>query len=207
MNRIGLIGLIAALACGTAAQAAGNLVANGDFEANPADGTSIVDWTVTGNGVADDQVFFNSPTHDVVFNGSSADPSNGVLSQDIATTAGAAYKLNFQLLSESGWFGDSFTVTFGGFSTTISGDQAAAAYTPEQFSILGSQVTGPTTTLSFQGGIDPQSATQAPWNLDDVSLTAAGGVPEPAAWALMLSGFFAVGAMIRSRRGTLAPAR
>ena len=38
--------------------------------------------------------------------------------------------------------------------------------------------------------------------LDDVSI---GSVPEPATWALMLSGFFSLGAMLRRRR--LVPAR
>jgi hypothetical protein len=40
--------------------------------------------------------------------------------------------------------------------------------------------------------------------LDNVSVTAGGGVPEPATWALMLVGFAGLGAAVRARRGVLA---
>jgi hypothetical protein len=45
--------------------------------------------------------------------------------------------------------------------------------------------------------------------LDDISLTgrAAAGVPEPASWALMLTGFFGAGALMRRNRAQLAMAR
>ncbi|MGZ6016329.1 MAG: PEPxxWA-CTERM sorting domain-containing protein, partial [Phenylobacterium sp.] len=32
----------------------------------------------------------------------------------------------------------------------------------------------------------------------------AGGVPEPATWAMMLTGFFGLGSMLRRRRAALA---
>jgi hypothetical protein len=40
--------------------------------------------------------------------------------------------------------------------------------------------------------------------LDNISLTSASSVPEPASWALVLVGFGAAGAAIRSRRRGLA---
>jgi hypothetical protein len=42
------------------------------------------------------------------------------------------------------------------------------------------------------------------WSLDFVRLTVQGGVPEPAAWALMIMGFAAVGGQLRARRGLFA---
>ena len=40
--------------------------------------------------------------------------------------------------------------------------------------------------------------------LDDLSIFASGGVPEPASWALMLGGFGAMGAALRRRRAMVA---
>src|SRR5471030_1717145 len=107
MNRIGLLAVCgAALLCAAPAYAA-NLVTNGDFEADPGDG-SIVGWTNTGNGVSDDLVFPNGGSHDAVFTASSLDPSPGLLSQDIATTAGTSYRLQFALVNQPGSFTDAF---------------------------------------------------------------------------------------------------
>jgi hypothetical protein len=38
------------------------------------------------------------------------------------------------------------------------------------------------------------------WGVDDISFNLGGGVPEPAAWALMVGGFGAIGIMARRRR-------
>jgi hypothetical protein len=62
----------------------------------------------------------------------SNDPNPGVLSQSVATIPGQRYDLSFALMDESGLPTDSFVLTFGGFSTTIIGDQAAS-YTTESF--------------------------------------------------------------------------
>jgi hypothetical protein len=42
------------------------------------------------------------------------------------------------------------------------------------------------------------------WGVDDVSYGGGGGVPEPAAWALMIGGFGLAGAALRRRRAALA---
>jgi hypothetical protein len=63
----------------------------------------------------------------------------------------------FALLDEAGFIGDTFTVSFGLFTTTITGDEAAAPgdlpsfYTGISFTIPGSEIAGTSTTLSFQG--------------------------------------------------------
>lgn len=192
------------MALGAASAQAANLVTNGDFEANPANGLSIVGWAVNGNGVADDQVFYHSFTHDVAF----GDPAGGGISQDIVTTPGSSYALSFWLLDEAFDPLDTFVVSFGGFSQSFVGtDLPPSAYTLETLSIDGAAITGGLTTLSFQGAIDPFTSNFQPWNLDDVSVEAVGGVvPEPATWALMLSGFFGAGVLLRRRRLTPAVA-
>ena len=42
--------------------------------------------------------------------------------------------------------------------------------------------------------------------LDNISLTQSGGLPEPASWALMLTGFGGLGAMLRKRRRVMTAA-
>ena len=199
--RNGLLAAFAATALFAAPAHATQLVTNGNFEADPGDG-SITGWSVSGVGVADDQVFFNSATHDAIFTATSDDLNPGVLSQDLATTPGGAYTLQFALMNEGLGLFDNFFVSFGGFSTTIGGlDVSAAltggAFTPFSFNILGADITGTTTTLTFQGVQDPTFG--SPFNLDDVSVTPAGGVPEPDTWALMIAGFGMLGYALRRR--------
>ena len=83
-------------------------------------------------------------------------------------------------------------MSFGGFSQSFSGLDASNSYAAESFLIDGSNITGALTALSFSGTTDPFLGSG--WNLDDVSVTSVGGpggVPEPATWGLMLTGFFA----------------
>jgi hypothetical protein len=202
MTRTGLIALLGATMLCAAPACAAELVTNGGFEADPADGSAITSWTVTGSGVIDDQIFVNTGSHDAAFLDTADDPANGVLSQDLATTAGTDYQLSFWLLDEASDPGDTFTVSFGGFTTVITGDQPGPFFgSVFTFDVAGSNITGASTTLSFQGGLDPATQNFQPINLDDVSVTgaAAGVVPEPAAWTLMLSGFFGIGWALRRR--------
>lgn len=88
-------------------------------------------------------------------------------------------------------------LTLGSYST-ISGE----AFTAKSLH-LGGLTNGGTYTLSFVGkavgGADETSF------IDKVSATG-GGVPEPAAWALMIVGFGGVGAALRSKRRTFVAA-
>lgn len=198
MARVAGLACIAAmtLGCAQAAQAA-DLVLNGGFE-SPI--SAFTDWVVAPDGIFDDTVQPNSGAHDAQFSSVDGDPQVGVLSQDIATTAGQAYVLNFWVLDQNAYFGDTFTVGFGGFNTTISGLEAAPFVTGSYYGLRtylidGANITGNTTTLSFQGLGGPAGGA---WNLDDVSLTAA-AVPEPASWLLMIAGFGMLGTMLRLR--------
>jgi hypothetical protein len=138
-------------------------VRNGDFTG----------WTVTGDGISIDSVFPATGNFDAAFGASSDDPDPGILSQSIVTTPGTSYSLSFSLQDESGNPGNSFVISFGGYSATITGDAAAFSYTDESFLVPVGDITDISTTLSFQG-INNDSD----WNLDDVSVTQT-SIPEP----------------------------
>ena len=87
-----------------------NLVANGGFEANDL-ATTFTGWTNAGNGITVDALFPGSGTYDASFGATSSDPSPGILSQSLTTTAGTPYLLTFSLLDEAGLPLDSFSVT------------------------------------------------------------------------------------------------
>ncbi len=73
------------------------------------------------------------------------------------------------------------------------------------FSNIASSGGVETGTISFLGGVAPGSSTF--FSLEDtltsansITVTNGGGVPEPATWAMMLAGFFGLGAVLRTRR-------
>jgi hypothetical protein len=141
--------LVAAL-CGSAASA--NLVLNPGFETG-----DFTNWTVIGDGIAIDTVFPNAGCCDATFSAATTDPDAGILSQTLSTEAGKSYTLSFAVLDEAGFNGDTFTVQFGGFSATITGDQAAppgnlpSLYTAETFIVPGADIVGGATVLAFKG--------------------------------------------------------
>ena len=194
--------------CLTAIPAArANLLTNGGFETEAS--TPAIPppgWTASGNGMAVDTSFPQSGSYDVAFTALSSDSSPGILSQSVATTTGQAYTLSFWLLDQNLIPGaDAFAVTFGLFSSSVLGSNLTSSiYTNVVLSIPGSDVTSTTTTLSFQGLLDP-SGFGSPFNLDTVSLTAnSTAVPEPPAAALLgaalgLTALFAARRRHRSR--------
>ena len=189
MNYKTLTALCVALGALTGTPATANMVINGDFETGDLSG-----WMVAGDGVGIDNAFPNTGNFDAAFGAPSSDPDPGVLSQDLTTVAGQEYTLAFALADESGLPTNPFTVTFGGFAITITGDQAAFAYASEVFDVPGTDITGATTTLTFTGTND-----FADWNLDDVSvLPVVAAVPEPSSASLLASALF-VG-LLYSRR-------
>ena len=140
---------------------------------------------------------------------------DGQISQVInGLTAGQTYTLSFdwagaQLINRTGDTFDALHVTFGdqSFDTSTvnvtSGDTEGGGFSGWMHVTTTFKATSGSQTLSFlavggPGGLPPIAA------LDAVSLT--GGVPEPAAWALMLMGFGGLGAVMRRRRamGALA---
>ena len=166
---------------------AAELVANGGFETG-----DFSSWSLTGNtgfaGVT------NNPVHSgqyAFFDG--AVGSVGVLSQTVATVAGQSYDFSFWLRSDGGT-PNNFTASLGGVAL-IAPLVNAGAFGFTQFS--GTIVAASNNaSLSFGFRDDPGF-----WELDDVSLAnGVGGVPEPATWGLMLTGFLGAGAAIRANR-------
>jgi hypothetical protein len=188
MSRTLLIALCLSLVAICGGHARADLVVNGGFEmqtpagcqtpANPSNcDVPPPGWAVTGDGVSIDTAFPHTGTYDIAFATSSTDPNVGMLSQAITTTLGQNYTLTFFVVDESGITLNTFTVSYGGFTATITGDQAPFAYTEESFTVPGAGAAN----LVFEGINDP-----AAWNLDDVSLNLQStGVPEPADIALL----------------------
>ena len=175
---------------------------NGGFEQLVPDGSPL-DWQVVGSGIVIDTVFPNTGQNDVAF--TDVGVSSSTLSQTIATNPGTSFLLEFALLDEAGESTDGFTASFGGFSQTLTGDEAAppgdtpAFYTDFSLSIPGSAITDTSTTLSFSGFVDPTDPTA--WNLDDVSLiqqTVA--APEPASGMVLAMSLLATWTLCRRMR-------
>jgi hypothetical protein len=210
---------VLALAGAPAAQAA-NLIVNGSFEGGSGGqqlsngSTALSPWVIDGpsgeiywqpngtNGTNSQDGIYNLDLTGVCDTRCSGGPYGG-LSQTIATTVGATYHLSF--------YGGNWAP-----QGAPSGIQASAAGTSQNFVIpqtaLASEWTlfgldftaaGGSTTVSFVG-----TAGTTFVGLDNVVVTAAQvappGVPEPAAWAMMLIGFAGLGGLLRRRRAVPA---
>ena len=140
----------------------------------------------------------------------SGPPYQGVIEQVInGLTVGGNYHLSFewaggQLRNRDGDTYDQIEVQFGSNDViTAQVNVANHGFTGWMTQTYDFTAASATQTLRFlavggPGGLPPIAA------IDNVSLT--GGVPEPAAWALMLVGFGGLGAALRHRRRRLAVA-
>jgi hypothetical protein len=195
------LGFAVAASLVAAAAPAAAALQNGGFD-DPAG--PFTGWEAVGN-ISPDDVFYNTGNWDAAF----ADPLGtsppSTLSQTVSTDPGASYLLSFALLDESGLSVDTFTVSFGGFTQTLTGDQAAppgttpAFYTDFSFIIPGSAVTGAATALTFSGQVDPTNETE--WNLDDVSLVEQSvPVPEAPSGMILVTSVLMAWTLRRRRR-------
>ena len=185
------------LALGLAPGARAQLVTNGGFESG-----SFASWTVTGTGIAIDNTMAHSGIYDATFTSLSTDTLPGTLSQLVSTVPAQGYTLSFWLLDQNILPGaDAMNVSLGGFTTAVLGSALnTVTYTNVVLSVPGTAITAGTSTLSFQGLLDPTGGT-LPFNLDDITLTANAGpnIPEPASLAL-LAGALVILAGTRRRR-------
>ncbi len=206
MTRIQFVAPLAA-ACalclaGTPAAHA-NLLTNGGFETESS--TPSVpppSWAASGTGMAIDSAFASTGSYDVAFSAVSTDPSPGILSQTVGTTSGLGYSLSFSLLDQALVPGaDAFAVSFGAFTTTVlASSLTPATYTNVTLAIPGSDVTGSSTTLSFQGLVDPSSG--GVFNLDDVALTST-PIPEPSETMLFAAAVGLLGLLVTQRTAAI----
>jgi choice-of-anchor C domain-containing protein len=191
--------------------AATNLVLDPNFD-NPSGGGTFTTysggqtfgaWLVTGASVDLIGGYWQAPV-----GGGSVDLDGnapGGVSQNITLSAGT-YLLSFYLSGnpDGGDPVKTVDVSLDGtsevftYNTALSGNNHTDMdYVLESMRVT---VTGGLQTLSFAS----QDASTSPWGpvIGGVSLTAV--VPEPATWALMLTGFAAIGGGLRRRRATVA---
>jgi choice-of-anchor C domain-containing protein len=227
VGRRALTGLAVAATVACAASAAGAAtILNGNFETSAlthpqttvmgilgfvtlgAGNTELTGWTIGGGGV-DFMGSYWTPAAGAHSLDLSAF-SNGILSQTISTVVGQSYDVSFDLAGNTsgppiikhlkvdvgGSPDQIYTFNTTGFSRSHMGWQVEN-YVFTAVSTLS--------TLSFSS-IDPPSGrplTGTPWGpaLDNVSIATAAAVPEPATWALMITGMGLVGAGLRRRAG------
>lgn len=165
------------------AQAATELVVNGDFESND------LGWTVPEYGV----YFGGGPDFATGHSGlqaaqfASADAAS--LSQTLSTAVGSKYTLSFWLASDAQ---PSLAQVFWGTQALTPIANVGSDWTQYVFSNL--VASSGSTVLSFTG-------TESGYLfLDDVSVATVAAVPEPATYAMLLAGIGMVGVAARRRR-------
>ncbi len=224
MNIIKLVtGLAIAL---SAVPASANLLVNGDFEADAASPSPYylrkipIGWTaVPGLDIVDViHTNYTQPNPIPVL----LDPQSGSQFIDLngaATIGGIRQTVSGltpgALLTLSLYAGQWVT------NSTISGAPASLIYSLRDVTTNAALASGSFTTdrpawtlltltaaAPSSGSVRVQIETAFTYSagpgLDNVSLTATGGVPEPASWALMIAGFGLVGGALRQRRPAVA---
>ena len=210
-----------ALAALPAAAHASNLLTNGDFEASSSHFTTPPGWYNIGHT---EGVISYAELGLPAFDGAEVYVTGGVSSngflnpgegigQNVATTAGDIYALSF------GYTGENcpgcttvFTVNIGAYSQdfTIVADDSGFFHKAFTVATIADYVaTGGTTAITFT-----MKSETNPGNNDPIfdrvifertgTTNLPGGVPEPAAWALLLGGFGLAGGMLRRQRALAA---
>ena len=194
---------------------ASNLIADGSFEdaadfVASSDGamylapgsTAMPGWTVgAGAGLAwldpDNHIVVTAAdgTYFVDMNPTGVGSPLSSLSQSISTVAGASYLLTYELGSADGPSG----ILASAAAASAESVSTLPGINNWEVESLAFTAIGSTTEISFVGDQGRYIG------LDNVSVTqVGGGVPEPATWALMISGFGLAGAVLRRRRAGIA---
>jgi hypothetical protein len=204
MKRLLALAATAALLAAAGHAAATEYVTNGGFETDDISGwTQVGDWTTGYNYVSTDGHDSQFELHAGNFAGSGA----AGVSQTLATSSGANYDITLWFRNSGGNTADGQLLQVlwnNAVVGQISGASFSGDYTQLDYHVVGAGAD----TLTIQG------YSSSGYNfIDDISVVQGaavvsgpgenGGVPEPASWALMLTGFFGLGSVLR-RRAALA---
>ena len=121
----------------------------------------------------------------VYYDWNGSNPGNFILVSTFRTGDPSAGHLDLSAIGGAGNSSIDFSM---GLTVSIYGDGSPGGGDPGYASGIGDLITGGGTRIGISGAGIP------------------GGIPEPAAWALMILGFGGVGATLRRRRGLMAGA-
>jgi hypothetical protein len=188
MTKIAIV--VAALSVSSQAFATVNIVTNGSFETGDFSG-----WAQSGSPFSSgviQQFAGNDPTDGNYQAYFSEMGSLGGISQNLATVAGGAYNISFDLANLGGTPSE-YLVQFGPSVLVNQVDPTDFPYTSFSFTVTAASNLS---SLSFYIQQDPS------WMLlDNISVTA---VPEPEEWAMLMAGIPLVGWQIRRKQADVA---
>ena len=203
---------VAAIAISAMPASAQELVVNGGFEQSSSQTATPTGWTNIGHsdGVIT-YASFGTPVYeglnyyDFGGYGNSNGPAGDGIQQAIATVIGTSYILKFGLSSENQAGTSVLQLYFNNVlaNTYTQGIDGTGVFKkPFTLQTFSFTATSALTTIKFLEGVGSAggNGNNDPL-IDGVSFTgAAGAVPEPATWGLMVLGFGMIGAAARSRK-------
>ena len=205
MKKSILVAVLGCSAAGSPAMAV-DLLVNGNFEASSDSTTTPPGWTNIGHSdgvipysIGPMPAYEGNYFYDLGGYGNASGPIGDGISQTVATIIGQTYTLTFGLSSEDVAGVSELQVLIGGQSTLFplssTGTYFLKGFETQSISYVA---TSALTTISFIETVNSSSGNNDPL-IDGVKFETA-AVPEMATWGMMVCGFGALGASLRTRR-------